>query len=67
MILTILIAVGFVAGVLAVAAWAARLPREERSFLSNAEPNQIPGITTPGRNQVGPVFRICSPAPPGLA
>ena len=40
MILTILIAVGFVAGVLAVAAWAAHLAREERSFLSNAEPTK---------------------------
>lgn len=40
MILTILVAVGFVAGVIAVAAWAARLPNEERSFLSNPEPTK---------------------------
>lgn len=37
MMFTILVAVGFVVGVLAVAAWAARLPNEERSFLSNSE------------------------------
>jgi hypothetical protein len=40
MIFTILVAVGFVAGVLAVAAWAARLPNEERSFLPNAGPTK---------------------------
>jgi hypothetical protein len=38
MMLTLIVAFGFVGGALAVAAWAARLPSEETSFLSKVEP-----------------------------
>jgi hypothetical protein len=37
MMLTILVAFGFVGGALAVAAWAARLPSEKTPFLSKVE------------------------------